>query len=335
MQLGRAEEKDNAEALLEWLHSSDGGYFNPNQEFRHEIPGDTSTLFGVFCKNHIKEGDVLAYIPSEKVIKTGSRNRFVNCKTVQLLAEELKKGDKSQYAPYVQSLTKAVQDHGKLLPAYWSDVGKKLFLKITDNGALPPEDPLMENFQWKLKCDKISKEATLLVLTHGEDIGMVPLTDKYNDRAGNYTGLYFGKMRPDFGLEIVAARDLQPGEQIYSRYYEYGIGTPELVRDYGFVEMYPQRWIFPKQRVEFDLIEAKSGGLEVKWRSKQFGEQQDRNTRRKGVESLGGQLERLRSVCQEIQVAKRLPKHEAFVLSRFCQAMITAIEHASDAVAIT
>ena len=46
---------------------------------------------------------------------------------------------------------------------------------------------------------------------------MVPLTDKFNNRGGNWTGAYFGNRTDEvIGLEILAARDLKAGEQVYT-----------------------------------------------------------------------------------------------------------------------
>ena len=288
----------NTKELIQFVEKH-GGYINPKQEYRHEdIYNPEDSIFGVFATQDIERGEVLAYIPPSVILSPHNKNnknqdgdhyheneipnhllpkRFDNCDTVKLLSEELEKGETSFYAPYMAALKKTAQEHSRVLPAYWSTQGKQLLLKLlstTTTSAstsissassaslvLPPYDPFLFNLPWKQQCETVNKEATLLVLTHGEDIGMVPLTDKYNSRGGNYTGAIFTIATPSFGLEIRAFRNLKKGEQIFTDYRDYGqIGTPELVRDYGFVELYPQRYIFPQQSVAFAIIADKVNG---------------------------------------------------------------------------
>ena len=109
---------------------------------------------------------------------------------MELLSKEFDKKE-SDYSPYVASLKTAAKQHSSLLPAHWSPQGQELLLKVTGNGVLPPQDVLMKDFTWKQECEKVNKDATLLVMTHGEDFGMIPVTDKYNCRGGNWTGAYF------------------------------------------------------------------------------------------------------------------------------------------------
>ena len=80
-----------------------------------------------------------------------------------------------------------------------------------------------------------TRAATLLVMTHGEGFGMVPITDRYNSRGGKYTGAYFmygGNVTSNIAVEIRANRDLTAGEPITTEYYEdIPNGVPELLRD--------------------------------------------------------------------------------------------------------
>ena len=104
-----------------------------------------------------------------------------------------------------------------------------------------------------------TKEAVLLVMTHGEDFGMVPITDKYNSRSGPYEGAYFetaGDLHNKVALEIRASRDLEAGEPITTSYYvDEAMGVPELLRDYGYIEPYPQKYIFHSQNVAFVVMD--------------------------------------------------------------------------------
>ena len=217
--------------------------------------------------------------------------RFANCDIAVKLNEELSKiqtrqedgdGDdgndnisSSDYGPYVSELQKTVQDHYDLLPAHWSKHGQQLLSNVLGisehddrtNGndgqilpPLPPHDMFFEKFPWKSTCEQVSsKEAVLLVMTHGEEFGMVPVTDKYNSRGGKYEGAYFkhsGNPERTVALQIRASRDLEPNESITTTYYDdEPMGVPELLRDYGYIEPYPQKFIFHFQNIGFIVSE--------------------------------------------------------------------------------
>jgi len=81
---------------------------------------------------------------------------------------------------------------------------------------------------------------------------------------------------------VRALRDIAAGEEIYTTYNHCidcesrleNYGTPELLRDYGFVESYPQRWVFslkkskPTSRskvVSFDLDLDETAQVKLTW----------------------------------------------------------------------
>jgi uncharacterized protein YuzE len=307
--------------IVEWVRLR-GGYWNPKQELRHDEEG----LFGVFAAKTIEEGEVLASLPWDVIIASPSY-RFRNCDLVQLLANEMKNDD-SDFGPYTASLRETVKHQTNLLPGNWSPEGKALLNLVIDNGTLPPEDVYMEKFEWKRKCDAVDKDATLVVITHGEYFGMAPLTDKYNSRGGSYTGAYFSiEDGNDVALEIRALRDLHAGEQIFTDYKENGeIGTPELLRDYGFVDFYPQRYIFHEQEIAFDVDET-GNGLQVTWKRELLGKKYPVPTYQ-AIGFLREQLERLQRIYPDIQSHKDVPKQELDMIVRFCRDMIAALAQA-------
>ena len=321
---------DTNQELLKWVRAQ-GGYFNKKLELR----SDENGLFGVFAVQDIGANQLLASIPWSCILYSDDSNhRFQNCEVVRLLDEELNKEVPSLHA---QGLKKTVREHASLLPFHWSQKGKELFLKVTGNGILPPVDPFMEDFEWKRKCDRVSRDATLLVMTHGEDFGMVPLTDKFNNRGGNWTGAYFGNRTDEvIGLEILAARDLKAGEQVYTHYKDYGqIGTPELLRDYGFVEMYPQRYIFPEWEVAFDVKERGDGSLRVKWLSKVMNATYNYDPDEETAAFLLQQVARLSSVYSDLkrissEESESLAENELQIVMQFCRDYLTALSLAAE-----
>jgi len=73
------------------------------------------------------------------------------------------------------------------------------------------------------------------------------------------------------GYEIATARAIKNGEHLYisynrcnicTAYYDW-FGTPEIFLSFGFVEQYPQRWLFDLAGVKFDLDINNTTGSEV------------------------------------------------------------------------
>jgi hypothetical protein len=73
------------------------------------------------------------------------------------------------------------------------------------------------------------------------------------------------------GFKVRAARDIKAGEEIFATYDKcvdcYGIdaywGTPEILKDFGFVEGYPHRWVFYDEGIWFEIYEDEDGELEA------------------------------------------------------------------------
>ncbi len=67
-------------------------------------------------------------------------------------------------------------------------------------------------------------------------------------------------------IKVRAKRNIKAGEQIYTTYNHCedcgnrltSYGTPEILRDYGFVEQFPQSWIFHGEDVAFRIDEVKT-----------------------------------------------------------------------------
>lgn len=77
----------------------------------------------------------------------------------------------------------------------------------------------------------------------------------------------------DSGYGIIASREIKAGEELYNSYNRCNIcsgyfdwfGTPEMFLHYGFVENYPQRWLFDLARVKVDLVRVEDGSVKVKF----------------------------------------------------------------------
>ena len=72
---------------------------------------------------------------------------------------------------------------------------------------------------------------------------------------------YAGDPIDKTGYELVTSKPISAGDELFlsynqcticQQYYDW-FGTPEMFLHYGFVESYPQRWLFDFARVKFDL----------------------------------------------------------------------------------
>jgi len=289
--------------LAKWLNTLDGGSFSEKQEIRaaNDVSDGSKPFYGIFAKEQITRGEVLAEIPWSAIIndeeedESLSENDFnggiLKCGTVRNLAKEMKRVQKmgsyvedpastSKYGPYIQYL---LEQDSMVLPSAWSNGGIHMFLDILGGRAqsIPPlysttwiSDDFVKECNGDV-TDEIAVRAAMHVVSRADDDLLVPIYDMYNHRNGKY---YNTRMIPTrgTGYKIVARKNIQAGDQIYNSYNlcdtcggrKDGYGTPEIFRDYGFIEDFPQRWQFEDQEIMFDLYEQNDGHLRTVWKPK-------------------------------------------------------------------
>jgi spermidine synthase len=329
----------HAKSLIQWLRE-EGGYIHPELELRptkstpRHVPD-----FGMFAKKSIQANDLLLRIPNSMLITPStddlnvtttasagttastSRTKVLGeeeeesqewCVTVKKLAHEMKLGDESSYAPYINYILDTQAEETKHLPSAWSPKGQEVLQHVlalnddytplpTDEGQtststsqnnlnhdhydnqdeddtnqyqddiiLPPYDSVdWVDKIWHNDCktssdDPIEELAVLVTVknTWLDTNILVPLYDMINHRNGHWQnadvysdisqGLYSS-------VEVYAIRDIDAQEQIYTSYNfcldckerTQKFGTPEILRDYGFIEEYPQSWIFHDLKMGF------------------------------------------------------------------------------------
>lgn len=104
------------------------------------------------------------------------------------------------------------------------------------------------------------------------------MTDMFNHDNGKYNiqhkyNPYGGDSLQETGYGVVTSRKIQAGEQLYNSYNRCDIcdaffdwfGTPEMFLHYGFVENYPQRWLFDLARVKVDLLPDEDEEVKLKF----------------------------------------------------------------------
>ena len=293
---GEDKMKYHADALISWLKESKG-VWNPSIEMRRADPSDPTSRFGMFANKDIVEGAILIHIPQSMLLDSREENpKGMECGTVHNLIEQFGLKDESKYAPYVNYLLDT-QPPGQL-PSAWSEAGKRLFNlalvggddKDGEQAALPPGAPTnwvtpvtlppgapttwVDTF-WHGTCkgskDPLHEHASLLVVQRNWDDLLIPLFDMMNHRNGHWYNTISNEVHGGEPVVIKARRDIKAGEELYNSYNMcsdcYGrmtdYGTPEILRDYGFVEEYPHTWLFDDADVAFrvdEIYDAKGNG---------------------------------------------------------------------------
>ena len=355
--------------LTKWLANVEGGFFNPKQEIR--AVGDSSddggrVFHGIFAKEFIAKGDLLSQIPWEYIItdeetdKNLSRNDFeeavLKCGTARNLAREMKQvqtlgkyikdpNSASKYGPYIQYLMN--QPLG-VIPSEWSAKGRVMLEDVLGGKrqTVPPnyastwlEEDWYEDCSGDTK-DAVAAKAAMLVVSRGDDDLLVPVYDMYNHRNGKWYNTHM-KVDREVNYQVTARKDIQPGEQIYNSYNmcdncggrKDGYGTPEIFRDYGFVENFPQRWNFEEFEFMFDLSESEEdGSIEIIWakRDKPTKEEDISSTKRLILKELK-RLRKMRHLLWQSDWKdgkSSIPENEWNNLWKYHQTLINALSYA-------
>lgn len=116
--------------ILAWIHNTEGGYYNPKQEFRTQDPNDPTSLTGVFAKERIEKGELLCRVPSTHwitdVVNETERCQMC-CGLVRKLAHHMTLGDQSEFAVYMRYINALPENQ---IPSVWSTQAQDLLLKV-------------------------------------------------------------------------------------------------------------------------------------------------------------------------------------------------------------
>lgn len=332
---------DHAQSQVDWVKAN-GGYFNPKIEFHHLNPDDpTSSPSGLFVKDDVAKGEVLMIIPQKCLLRSSEDDATLEstCDTVRNLVAQYKLGDKSEYWPYVRYIMD--DRHRGDLPSEWSEEGKELLESIIPAELLPEFNATDVSFVTDCAVDPSEEEvgplqefAHLAVLRRSWDDIMVPLFDMVNHRNGHWTNVESNSAHEGKDIRVFATRDIDAGEQLHNSYnectdcccYAHTYVLPDIMRDYGFVEQYPQRWNFDYSWLMFEVDEVfdddgeNTGGLEVIWFS-DLPEFHDRYL-------LHGQLKRLQKMYDDVLAKAALldSDHEKRVIVNFYDSLSTALD---------
>lgn len=263
---------NHGELLTKWLRSR-GAFINPKLEIRAE-PTDPTSKLRVFTKEKIEHKEMILEVPSSCFITAASvekaddvQENLMDCGTVRSLIKEIRLGDASDFAPYINYL---LADSKSQLPSAWSKEGKALLKHILEHFSdetLPPiEATDWINYEWRELCkgssDPFEEDAALMVVQRSRQGVLIPLYDIMSHRNGDWLNSEVSKFKEtSTSLKVRAKRTIEAGEEIYMSHNickncverTEEVGTPQILRDYGVVEQYPQRWIFPNEDMRFDI----------------------------------------------------------------------------------
>ncbi|KAG7355308.1 spermine/spermidine synthase domain containing protein [Nitzschia inconspicua] len=250
-----------ARAILEWIQSDEEAFVHDKQIVRRSIDGDINSPIGIFASDEIEKGSLLVRIPWKFIIQSDNPNDTgqLPCGTVHALMRELNLGNESQFAPYVDYLLHEPDDH--TIPSRYSENGQRLMLQIVDTNyvsgetRIPPEEPtswLRDDWIGFCKADPndtVGIKAATAVLQRSDDAILIPGYDLYNHRNGKWTNTKSVAVQERY-YQVIATRNIHKDEELFNTYnfcHDCGgrkneYGTPELYRDYGFIEKMPQRW---------------------------------------------------------------------------------------------
>jgi len=147
-------------------------------------------------------------------------------------------------------------------PSFWSEAGRAL-LDTVLGPHLPPRDYMRYLDNFHRTCNHhdnngnpeddndylLSDKDIMLYSTRAVRNMIVPVFVFANHRNRPWSNFHIDENEKGFGA--VATRDIARGEEIY---YWYGLGTHKTFSSFGFVENFPQRWVF-----DFDAAAREEG----------------------------------------------------------------------------
>jgi len=344
------------DGMINWVRSQ-GGSFNPKVEIRRMDPSNNSSPLGVFAKESLDEKELIMHIPDKCYIQVWDAaidmgaldfeeakdaNLFNLCELTHELIKEMELGDQSQFAPYIAYLK--TQKSGQL-PAHWSEQGKHVLRNISFPGS-EIVDWIDLNFH-TTGCissdDPFEAYMVELVVQRSFDAALIPLWDMVNHDNGRIN-TENDSMYSEGGIKVRASRLIEAGEEIFASYdlcidcqqIDDVWGTPEILKDFGFVENYPHRWIFDNigSTIWFEIVSTPHDGLSVIFDT--LEEDSFGIPKRKDILFLQSELERLQRVGKEFLKEKgSIPQYEWDMVNAYYAAAVTGISMGIEAIAKT
>mmetsp|Transcript_15209 Transcript_15209/g.32161 ORF Transcript_15209/g.32161 Transcript_15209/m.32161 type:complete len:410 (+) Transcript_15209:84-1313(+) len=281
-------------SLIDWVNGFPGGFFNSEKleilPIQYApVPTETTTFppLGVFAKADVAANELLMQIPPSayievwggKLVDDESWDVYYHnmCLLSKKLETEMHLGDESLYAPYIRFLNKQAKGQ---IPATWSNDARDILREL-----LPEEiDGLSNGVDWiddhfKGSCispfDAFQEHIVALVKQRCYDDALIPLWDMVNHANGPHINTNTTSWYDNGGIKVWASQLIREGEEVFASYdgcvdcsttaREWG--TLEILRDFGFVEGYPHRYIYEDEDIWFEVVEVdkENDSLAVLW----------------------------------------------------------------------
>jgi hypothetical protein len=335
--------------IIDWV-SNDGGYFNDKLEIRRADSSDPKSYYGIFAKETIHPNERLMAIKRSSTIRHEDEDEQsldldteadyfrVRCGLTKKLIKELRLGAKSKYAPYINYLLG--QDNGQI-PATWSNTGKAMLRAITREGSVNLDMTDWIKLDFEGKCirngDRFEIQAVALVGQRGYDSILVPLYDMANHSNDKATiNMENTSVHGDV-VRVWASREIPAGQELFTTYDHCSDcttvpddwGTPEILRDFGFVEPYPRKFQLGLEELLFSVHENKqTKQLEVTWLN-----ENNESPDYEGIEWMKEYQRSLKGILHGgVLEAKRstIPHKEWAVIFEYLQALLSAVDSATE-----
>ncbi|CAJ1955509.1 unnamed protein product [Cylindrotheca closterium] len=293
-----AKQDEAVRNMVKWSIEQ-GGYIHPNVEIRRWDPSDPSSYFGAFVNGPVKEDELLIKIPGSIKIQLDDSYRSgtdltyadVVCELAWTLKREYELGEDSNYAPYIEYIETQSKHQ---IPAMWTDVGKHLITKVQGDLSMMDFDTesisgihmhdWIDDYFGGEFClidtesgEEMEEWYVAMATQRGYDYCLIPVYDMLNHHNGIVNSITRPSIYDKDGFGVYALQDLNAGEELLYSYHncpdckacptcetslDYW-GTPEMIRDFGFVEPYPQRFYYKDRGPVYLKIDETPRGFAI------------------------------------------------------------------------
>jgi len=229
--------------------------------------------------------------PTEELMKREDVGICTDCLTTKSVMNELSSDDRTPYGEYLAAQTSGYlplfwSDSGKeLLSTMLKSTRKERLTEsratdynLLDYDELPPHGVRDMIDELKTDCNADDELlitdpkyllADMLVTSRADYDYMIPFYDMFNYDNGKFNIKHDENPHKDDNkreltisqLGFTVSKPIKAGEELFNTYNHCSVcgdrldwfGTPEMWLQYGFVESFPQRWLFDFARIKFEL----------------------------------------------------------------------------------
>lgn len=333
----RSRSKASDESLTKWIRSKEGHYIS---EKIHILEDE------IIVTDTIEPQELILKIPAGAGLPANDEDNDGICATIR---EFFKAKEDPGFAPLVQDVLLA----HKKMPSTWSTAGKEFLESILGNSdeaddddvvSLPPQlATRWAETIWYADClggnrKPVDLAEVAAVLQYQRQNHVLPLVDRIQ-HSSNPSSINTDTIVYQQQHDYRATRRIEKGEVLtmslnFCRYYCAGeFSTPELFRNFGIIEDYPQVWHFVSDEennevISFEISQAYDvhGNVldeqEVRW----WPGMPTKEGRAKLFQTLVDyQDTKERLLNQKNSITNKLPPHELQLIKDYFNALTKAL----------